>query len=98
MPAAIRGLSHQMLRTYNDGLWTCEKPPPPFVLALLGTAVDPIELAAAVSASLLSRPGPPLTFGQQVVLEAIRGFDELLLAAAPHIPELLRDEPPLARH
>ncbi len=86
------GLSYQMLRTYTDGLWTCEKPPSAFVLAMLGTAIDPDELSDAVTAALLSRPAPPLTFGQQVVLEALRGFDDQdLVAAAPHIHELLRD-------
>lgn len=88
-----------MLRTYTDGLWTCEKPPSPFVLAMLGTALDPAELDVAVTAALLSRPGPPLTFGQQVVLEALRGFDDQqLVAAAPYIHELLRGGLPSAQH
>lgn len=88
-----------MLRTYTDGLSTCEKPPSAFVLAMLGIAVDPDELGAAVTAALLSRPGPPLTFGQQVVLEALRGFDEeILVAAAPYIHELLRDGLPASGH
>ena len=84
------GLGYQMLRTYTDGLWTCEKPPSVFVLAMLGTAVDPDELNAAVN--LLSRPAPALRFGQQVVLEALRGLDDdLLVTAAPYIHDLLRD-------
>lgn len=93
--ARASGLSYQMLRTYTDGLWTCKKPPSTFVLARLGNAVDPDDLDTAVAASLLCRPGRPLTFGQQVVFEALRGFDdEHLVAAAPHIYELLRDGRP----
>lgn len=88
-----------MLRTYTDGLWTCETPPSAIVLAMLGTAVAPVELDAAVTAALQSRPGPPLTFGQQVVFEALRGFDDdALVAAAPYIHELLRDGLPTAEH
>lgn len=81
-----------MLQTYADGLWTCEKPPSAFVLAMLGTAINPDELGATDTAALMSRPGPPLSFGQQVVLEALRGFDDTdLVAAAPHIHDLPRN-------
>ena len=97
--ARASGLKNQMLRTYTGGLWTSEKPPSAFVLALLSIAVDPHELDAAVTAALLSRPGPPLTFGQQLALEALRGFDEgILVAAAPYIHELLRDGLPASGH
>ena len=89
------GLGYQLLRTYTDGLWTADRPPPERVLAGLARVVDPGELAAAVLASLAHRadqgPGAEvLSWGQRVVLEALRGFDDArLVAAAPHVYELV---------
>ena len=56
----------------------------------LAQAVDPQELYNAVMASLLARADevapPALTWGQRVVLEALRGYDdEVLVAAAPRV-------------
>lgn len=93
--ARASGLGYQMLRTYTDGLWTADRPPPAHVLAGLARAVPPDELHAAVRAALADRadqaqPGPALTWGQRVVLEGLRGFDDArLVAAAPHIHELV---------
>lgn len=97
--ARATGLSYQTLRTYTDGVWTRTRPPSVYVLALLGTAVDPDELHEAVTRSLLTAPAPPLTLGQRVVLEALRGFDDTILtSAAPHIYELLRDRTWTSQH
>ena len=101
--ARASGLGYQMLRTYTDGLWTAEHPPPPHVLDALGRVIDPEDLGAAVRAALAHRSEqatstPPLTWGQRVVLEALRGFDDArLVAAAPHVYDLvirLSDEQP----
>ena len=97
--AAATGLSYQTLRTCTDGVWTRQRRPSAYVLAMLGTALEPDELDDAVQRSLLSRTVPPLTFGQRVVLEALRGFDDTTLtSAAPHIHELLRDRTWTSQH
>lgn len=101
--ARASGLSYQTLRTYTDGRWTAGRLPPVQVLAGLSQAVDPGELHVAVRQAMLARAdddlGPPaLTWGQRVVLEALRGFDdELLVAVAPHVQELVAGWPPV-RH
>lgn len=93
--ARVSGLGYQMLRTYTDGLWTAERPPPQHVLAGLARAVDAEELSAAVLAALAQRAGQDrgaaaLSWGQRVVLEALRGVDDArLVAAAPHVHELV---------
>ena len=93
--ARTSGLGYHMLRTYTDGLWTAESPPPQYVLDALARAVDPEDLSAAVRASLAHRAEQatspqPLTWGQRVVLEALRGFDDArLVAAAPHVYDLV---------
>lgn len=90
--ARASGLSHQTLRTYTDGVWRAQQPPSPYVLAMLGNAVDPDELDAAVAAALAARGAPPLTVGQRAVLEAVRGFpDKLLIELAPDVHEFVRD-------
>lgn len=94
--ARVSGLGYQMLRTYTDGLWTADRPPPDRVLAGLARAVDPDDLRAAVLAALRERAEKSqsvqsLTLGQRTVLEALRGFDdEQLVAAAPHIHDLVK--------
>ena len=93
--ARATGLPYQALRTYTDGLWTADRLPPVRVLAALSEAVDAGELQRAVHEAMLSRADnqdgpPPLTIGQRVVMEAIKGFDDqLLVAAAPHVYDLL---------
>lgn len=90
--ARASGLGQQTLRTYTDGVWRAEKPPSPYVLAMLGNAVHPDELDAAVAAALAARGAPQLTVGQRAVLEAVRGFpDERLVELAPLVYELVRD-------
>ena len=97
--ARTSGLGYHMLRTYTDGLWTAEHPPPQYVLDALAQAVDPEELGAAVRAALAHRAEQatspqPLTWGQRVVLEALRDFDDArLVAAAPHVYELVAQLP-----
>ena len=106
-PAALArasGLAYERLRTYTDGLWRAASPPPPDVLVGLEAAVGAEPVQAAVLASLahrLQQTGAvsPLSWGQRVVLEALRGFDDtLLVAVAPHVYELVtrqaRLEPP----
>ncbi len=89
------GLPYQLLRTYTDGLWTADHLPPVRVLAALSQAVDPTELQRAVREAMLARTdqsqGPPsLTWGQLVLLEALRGFDDdVLIQAAPRVHDLL---------
>ena len=93
--ARLSGLGYQTLRTYTDGLWTAERPPPEHVLAGLSRVVNAEELAAAVRAALAHRAGQepgaaPLSWGQRVVLEALRGFDDArLVAAAPLVHDLV---------
>ncbi len=93
--ARASGLPYQLLRTYTDGLWTADHLPPVRVLAALSQAVDPTELQRAVREAMLARTdqsqGPPsLTWGQRVLLEALRGFDDgVLVEAAPHVHDLL---------
>ena len=93
--ARVSGLGYEMLRTYTDGLWRAEQPPPEHVLAGLALAVDPGELQAAVRAARAHRAGQEpgavaLSWGQRVVLEALREFDDArLIAAAPHVYELV---------
>lgn len=88
-------LPYQLLRTYTDGLWTADHNPPVRVLAALSQAVDPTELQRAVRKAMLARTyqsqrPPPLTWGQRVLLEALRGFDDdVLIEAAPHVHDLL---------
>lgn len=90
--ARASGLGQQTLRTYTDGVWRAEQPPSPYVLAMLGNAVDPDELDAAVKATLAGRGAPQLTVGQRAVLEAVRGFpDEQLVELAPLVHELIRE-------
>lgn len=98
--ARTTGLPYQALRTWTDGLWTADRLPPVRVLAALSDAVGPAEVQRAVREAMLARVDrvdgpPPLTWGQRVVLEALRGFDDdLLVAAAPHVHTLLaRFEP-----
>ena len=89
------GPPYQALRTWTDGLWTADRLPPVRVLAALSEAVGPAEVQRAVREAMLARSDrtdgpPPLTWGQRVVLEALRGFDdELLVTAAPHVRALL---------
>lgn len=88
--ARVSGLGYQTLRTYTDARWTADRLPPVRVLAALAQAVDPRERYNAVMASLLARADevapPALTWGQRVVLEALRGYDdEVLVAAAPRV-------------
>lgn len=84
-----------MLRTYTDGVWRVHQPPSPYVLAMLGNAVDPDELAAAVHAAITAHHSLGPTIGQRAVLEALRGFpDQHLIDLAPHIHELARDHTP----
>lgn len=65
------------------------------VLAALSDAVGPADVQRAVRESMLARADdaggpPPLTWGQRVVLEALRGFDDgVLVAAAPRVHDLL---------
>lgn len=93
--ARVSGLGYQMLRTYTDGLWTADRPPAGRVLAGLARAVDPAELTVAVRAAVHQRAQPMLTLGQRVVLEAVRGFhDDVLIAAAPHIHDLVKTYQP----
>lgn len=93
--ARVSGLGYQTLRTYTDGLWTRDRPPSTRVLTALARAVDHAELDTAVRAALAGRPARPLTFGQQVLLEALAGFDDdRLTGAAPYIHELVRDFTP----
>ncbi len=93
--ARVSGLPYQLLRTYTDGLWTADHLPPVRVLAALSQAVDPTELQRAVREAMLARTdqsqGPPLlTWGQRVLLEALRGFnDDIMIEAAPHVHDLL---------
>jgi hypothetical protein len=93
--ARASGLPYQLLRTYTDGLWTADHLPPVRVLAALSQAVDPTELQRAVREAMLVRTdqsqGPPsLTWGQRVLLEALRGFDDdIMIEAAPHVHDLL---------
>ena len=93
--ARATGLPYQALRTWTDGLWTADRVPPVRVLAALSEAVGPAEVQRAVREAMLARADqaagpPPLTWGQRVVLEALRGFDDdLLVAAAPHVHALL---------
>lgn len=93
--ARATGLPYQALRTWTDGLWTADRLPPVRVLAALSEAVGPTEVQRAVREAMLARADqagkpPPLTWGQRVVLEALRGFDDdLLVAAAPHVHELM---------
>jgi hypothetical protein len=93
--ARASGLPYQLLRTYTDGLWTADHLPPVRVLAALSQAVDPTELQRAVRDAMLARTDqltgpPPLTWGQRVLLEALREFDDdVLIAAAPHVHDLL---------
>lgn len=85
------GLGYQTLRTYTDGRWTAASPPPTEVLEALARTVDRAELDAAVLAARHAREAAPeLSWGQRVVLEALRGFDdEHLVAAAPHVYDLV---------
>ena len=93
--ARATGLPYQALRTWTDGLWTADRLPPVRVLGAFSEAVGPAEVPLAVRQAMLARADdvdgpPPLTWGQRVVLEALRGFDDdLLVAAAPHIHALL---------
>lgn len=93
--ARASGLSYQLLRTDTDGLWTADHIPPVRVLAALSQAVGPAELQRAVQEAMLARTdeaqGPPsLTWGQRVLLEALRGIDDgVLVGAAPHVHDLL---------
>lgn len=65
------------------------------MLAALSLAVDPDELQTAVRQAMLARSEqttglPEVSFGQRVVLEALRGFDdELLVQVAPHVHDLV---------
>jgi len=65
-----------MLRTYTDGRYTTQQPPPAYVMAMLCNAINADELQAAARAAMAVRPSPPLTLGQAAVLEAVRGFDD----------------------
>jgi len=91
------GLPYQALRTYTDGLWTADRLPPVRVLAALSEAVGPTDVQRAVRETMAARAddaaGPPsLTWGQRVVLEAVRGFDDdLLVVAAPRVHDLLAE-------
>jgi len=93
--ARVSGLGYQTLWTYTDGRWTAERLPPVAVLAALSQAVDPGELQVAVQDAMRARheqiAGPPaLTWGQTVVLDALRGFeDDVLVAAAPHVHDVV---------
>lgn len=93
--ARASGLPYQSLRTWTDGRWTADRLPPVRVLAALSDAVGSAEVHRAVHDAMLARTdraeGPPsLTWGQRVVLEALRGFDDdLLVAAAPHVHDML---------
>lgn len=95
----ISGLGYQTLRTYTDGRWTADRLPPVRVLAGLSRAVDPVALQVAVRRAMLARfeqtvGPPPLSWGQRVVLEALRGFDDdVLVAAAPHVHDLIAGFP-----
>ncbi len=83
------------LRTYTDGLWTADHLPPVRVLAALSQAVDLTELQRAVREAMLARAdqaqgAPSLTWGQRVMLEALREFDDdVLVETAPHVHDLL---------
>ena len=75
--ARVSGIGYQTLRTYTDGRWTADQLPPVAVLAGLSQAVDPASLQVAVRDAMRARyeqtVGPPeLTWGQRVVLEALR--------------------------
>ena len=65
------------------------------VLVALSQAVDPTDLQRAIPETMLARTDqaqgpPPLIRGQRVLLEALRGFDDdVLIAAAPHVHDLL---------
>ena len=89
------GLGYQTLRTHTDGRWTADQLPPVRVMAAPSLAVDPAELQAAVRQAMLARAEqrtglPEVSFGQRVVLEALRGSDdELLVAVAPHVHDLV---------
>jgi len=93
--ARATGQPYQALRTWTDGLWSADRLPPVRVLAALSGAVGSSEVQRAVRETMLTRAdqagGPsPLTWGQRVVLEAVRGFDDdLLVAAAPRVHDLL---------
>ena len=93
--ARATGLPYQALRTWTDGLWTGDRLPPVRVLAALSEAVGSADVQRAVREAMLARTDradgpPPLTWGQRVVLEALRGFDDdLLVAAAPHVHALV---------
>lgn len=93
--ARASGLPYQALRTYTDGLWTADRLPPVRVLAALSQAVEPADVQRAVRDAMAARADdaaspPPLTWGQRVVLEGLRGFDDgVLVAAAPQVHNLL---------
>ncbi len=85
--ARASGLPYQALRTYTDGLWTADHMSPVRVLAALSEAVTPADLQRAVRQAMVARTdeseGPPsLTWGQRVVLESLRGFDDGVLVQA----------------
>ena len=87
----MTGLGYQRLRTYTDGRWTAAQPPPAEVLEALARVVDRAELDAAVLEARWAREEPPaLSWGQRVVLEALRGFDDdHLVAVAPYVYDLV---------
>ena len=93
--ARATGLPYQSLRTWTDGLWTADRMPPVRVLAALSETIGPAEVQRTVRRAMLARADqaagpPPLTWGQRVVLEALRGFDDdLLVTAAPHVHALI---------
>ena len=97
--ARVSGLGYQTLRTYTDGRWTADRLPPVRVLAGLSLAVDPAALQVAVRRAMLARSEqtigpPPLSWGQRVVLEALRGFDDdVLVAVAPYVHDLVAGFP-----
>ena len=95
----LSGLGYQMLRTYIDGRWTADRLPPVRVLSGLSLAVDPAALQVAVRRAMLARSEqtvgpPPLSWGQRVVLEGLRAFDDdVLVAVAPYVHDLVAGFP-----